>query len=57
MKSAPLLRTLCLTLLGLAIHSVSAHAAGLQWHTNYTDALAEAERTGKPLFLEFRCVP
>ncbi|MCG8600862.1 MAG: thioredoxin family protein [Verrucomicrobiales bacterium] len=29
----------------------------LTWHTDYDDALAEARRTGKPVFLEFRCVP
>ncbi|MEM9943165.1 MAG: hypothetical protein AAF939_16500 [Planctomycetota bacterium] len=27
------------------------------FHTNYADALAEAKRTQKPIFLEFRCAP
>ena len=27
------------------------------WHDNYAEAIAEAKATGKPLFLEFRCVP
>ena len=37
-------------------------AAGLRaqdqfitWHANYREALQEAARTQKPLFLEFRC--
>jgi hypothetical protein len=29
----------------------------LSWHHDYAGALAEAKRTGQPLFLEFRCVP
>jgi hypothetical protein len=27
------------------------------WFENYDDALAEAKKTGKPIFLEFRCSP
>ena len=27
------------------------------WHESYSEAIAEAKATGKPLFLEFRCVP
>jgi hypothetical protein len=27
------------------------------WHTDYTTAKAEAKRTGKPLFVAFRCEP
>jgi hypothetical protein len=27
------------------------------WHTDYASALAEAKRTGKPLFVAFRCEP
>ena len=30
-------------------------AAG--WHTDYATARAEAKRTGKPLFVTFRCEP
>lgn len=29
----------------------------LYWHTKLEDAKAEAKRTGKPIFLEFRCAP
>ena len=27
------------------------------WFDNYDDAIAEAKKTGKPIFLEFRCSP
>jgi hypothetical protein len=27
------------------------------WHTDYASAVAEAKRTGKPLFVAFRCEP
>jgi len=27
------------------------------WITSYEEALEEARRTGKPIFLEFRCGP
>ena len=27
------------------------------WHTDYAAAKAEARRTGKPLFVSFRCEP
>jgi len=29
----------------------------LGWHTDYAAARAEAKRTGKPLFVAFRCEP
>jgi len=32
-------------------------AAKFGWHTDYAAAKAEAKRTGKPLFLVFRCEP
>ena len=32
-------------------------AAKLGWHTDYAAARAEARRTGKPIFLVFRCEP
>jgi hypothetical protein len=34
---------------------VNPKAAG--WHTDYAAARAEARRTGKPLFVAFRCEP
>ena len=30
---------------------------GIRWFDNYKDAIAEAKRTGKPIFLEYRCEP
>jgi hypothetical protein len=27
------------------------------WFSNYDDAVQEAKRTGKPIFLEYRCEP
>lgn len=38
---------------------MSTIAAGqeINWINNYPDALAEAQRTGKPLLLAFRCSP
>jgi hypothetical protein len=27
------------------------------WYGNYDDAIQEAKRTGKPIFLEYRCEP
>lgn len=27
------------------------------WHTDYAEARAEARKTGKPIFLVFRCEP
>lgn len=29
----------------------------IEWIESYDDAIAEARRTGRPLFLTFRCVP
>jgi uncharacterized protein YyaL (SSP411 family) len=29
----------------------------VDWLNNYTEALAEARRTQKPIFLEYRCEP
>lgn len=32
-------------------------AARFGWYTDYGQGLAEAKRTGKPIFLVFRCEP
>lgn len=32
-----------------------AQEEGIRWLDNYAQALGEAKRTGKPIFLEFRC--
>ena len=46
-------------ILALAAVTVPGFAQedGLQWHDNYKSAIAEAKRTQKPIFLEFRCEP
>lgn len=36
---------------------VHAQEEGIQWLSSYREAIAEAKRTGKPIFLEFRCEP
>ncbi len=44
----------CLIVLALPI----AHAReAVTWIESYDEALEEARRTGKPIFLEFRCAP
>jgi hypothetical protein len=37
--------------------SRKADPAAFGWHTDYDAARAEARRTGKPIFLVFRCEP
>ena len=32
-------------------------AGAFGWHTDYAAGKAEAKRTGKPIFLVFRCEP
>jgi hypothetical protein len=53
------MRSAVLVSLLLAIPAVAQRpnpkASG--WHTDYATAKAEAKRTGKPLFVAFRCEP
>lgn len=47
-----------LTVFSLAIFGMMPLAAqddGIHWLDNYQEALKEAGRTRKPIFLEFRC--
>ena len=48
-------------LLQIALFSAFAFAQqdedGITWFDNYKGALAEAKKTGKPIFLEYRCEP
>lgn len=30
---------------------------GLRWFDNYKEGMAEAVKTGRPIFLEYRCEP
>jgi len=36
---------------------IGTTASAIDWHENYTDAFDEAQRTGKPMFIAFRCAP
>jgi hypothetical protein len=48
---AALIRTVSL----LALPVLAAAQEGINWLDNYQQALAEGKKTGKPIFLEFRC--
>ncbi len=37
--------------------AATAQEDGLHWLDSYKTAIEEARKTGKPLFLEFRCEP
>ena len=47
----------CLVLVTVAVLHPADAAEELRWHDNYPAAQREAEATGKPIFLEFRCGP
>lgn len=43
--------------LWLIASPLNAQDDGIYWFNNYDDAIQEAKRTGKPIFLEYRCEP
>jgi hypothetical protein len=43
--------------LWLVASPLAAQSDEIFWFNNYADALQEAQRTGKPIFLEYRCEP
>ena len=45
---------LCLALVG-SVSVMAQDEETIDWFDNYQKALAEAKRTNKPIFLEFRC--
>lgn len=52
------LRTLQVMFAGLAVFGVTpalAQEDTIEWLDNYQQAIKEAKRTNKPIFLEFRC--
>lgn len=51
------LRVFAVWMLGAAGLPLLAQEDGHHWFDNYKQAVAEAKRTGKPLFLEYRCEP
>lgn len=44
-----------LILLAVTFTPAAAQEDTVEWLDNYPKALAEAKRTNKPIFLEFRC--
>ena len=44
-------------LLLAAVSRALAQPETIEWLNNYKEALAEARKTQKPIFLEFRCEP
>ncbi len=57
-----LLKVLGLTILGVSFGASAGFSAQdggemIEWLDDYDEALDEARRTGKPIFLEFRCAP
>lgn len=58
-------RRLVVAALGVSVHlflmsacrSDAAMKSSIVWIDNYSEAIAQALTTKKPLFLEFRCVP
>ena len=47
----------CAALIGPLLASPALAKEAVIWIESYDEALAEARRTGKPIFLEFRCAP
>ena len=37
------------------LNPLPAQGDDISWYDNYDEAIQEAKRTGKPVFLEFRC--
>ncbi len=54
---APFVRFLILCAALAVLPSIVAQSDEIPWFDNYAAARAEAERTRKPIFLEFRCEP
>ena len=44
-------------LVGTPATGIAAAKDAVVWIERYDEAIAEARRTGKPIFLEFRCAP
>ena len=54
---APFVRFLISCAALAVLPSIVAQSDEIPWFDNYAAARAEAERTRKPIFLEFRCEP
>ena len=49
------LRLAFFALVACLASALPAQGDDISWHDNYDEAIREAKRTGKPIFLEFRC--
>ena len=47
----------CAAFIGPLLMSPAPAKEAVTWIESYDEARAEARRTGKPIFLEFRCAP
>ncbi len=47
----------CVLAIGLLVTGAASAKEAVTWIESYDEALAEARRTGKAIFLEFRCAP
>ena len=45
------------TRMKMKIESLDVEGSEIFWHQSYDKAITQAKLTGKPIFLEFRCVP
>ena len=54
-KNPMRLALLALTTCTFLNTTLSAQDEGIDWLTSYEEARALAKKTGKPIFLEFRC--
>ena len=57
LKRDSILYVLLAGLAALLARPLGAQDDDIRWFDNYAEALQEAKRTQKPLFLEFRCEP
>ena len=49
------LRLAVFALVACLASSLPLQGDDISWYDNYDEAIREAKRTGKPIFLEFRC--
>lgn len=47
----------CVMVGGLLLPGAASAKQAVNWIESYEEAMAEGRRTGKPIFLEFRCAP
>jgi hypothetical protein len=52
-----ILTTILACIVGSLVLPLFGQEDEINWLENYGEALREARRTGRPIFLEFRCEP